>query len=248
MASSPFLALFLVAAALAVAGTQTLAQPVAPGPTAAPNNITAILAKGGQYTTFIRLLRQSRVDEQINSQLNNSFNGLTVFAPTDNAFNSLKPGTLNSLTQQEQIELVLYHVLPRFYSLALFATTSNPVNTQASGNNGVYTMNITTTTNQVNISTGVVVTPITNSLSTDFPLAVYSVEKVLLPYDIFGPKPPAAAPAPKPTGSTKSPPSAISEGPSTDSKGSGSDSSGVSFKLQWSSLVGLGVMGVIATL
>lgn len=127
----------------------SLAQPVAPGPSAPPNNITAILEAGGQYATFIRLLTSTRVDVQLNSQLNNSFNGLTVFAPTDNAFNKLKSGTLNKLSEQEQIEVVLFHVLPRFYTMAMFGTTSNPVNTQASGSDGADTLNITSSTNQV---------------------------------------------------------------------------------------------------
>lgn len=126
------------------------AQPAAPapGPAGAPN-LTAILEKGGQYTSFIRLLKGTQLDKQINSQLNNSFNGLTVLAPTDNAFNNLKAGTLNSLSQQEQVALVLYHVLPQYYSSEMFQTISNPVRTQASGSNGVYTVNITSSTNQV---------------------------------------------------------------------------------------------------
>nr|CAD1834331.1 unnamed protein product [Ananas comosus var. bracteatus] len=198
---------FIFAAFFAViAARQALAQTAAPAPApAGPPNITAVLAKGGQYTTFIRLLKESRVDEQINSQLNNSFNGLTVFAPTDGAFNSLKSGTLNSISQQDQIELVLYHVLPKFYTLSTFATTSNPLNTQASAaGGGADTLNVTTGTaegQKVNVSTGVVETPIASALTTDFPLAVYSVDKVLLPYDLFGPKSPASAPLPRPTAS-----------------------------------------------
>jgi hypothetical protein len=40
---------------------------------------------------------------------------------------------------------------------------------------------------QANIPTGVVETTITNALYQDFSLAVYSVDKVLLPPDLFGP-------------------------------------------------------------
>ncbi|XP_020258786.1 fasciclin-like arabinogalactan protein 9 [Asparagus officinalis] len=145
--------------------------------------------KGSQYTTLIRLLKQTQVGEQIQSQLNNSFQGLTIFAATDNAFNNLKPGTLNGLTSQEQVALVLYHVLPRYYSMSMFETASNPVNTQASGSSGVYNVNIISASNQVNVSTGVDETQIGNDLYSDFPLAVYSVDQVLLPYDLFGPKP-----------------------------------------------------------
>ncbi|KAG6527912.1 fasciclin-like arabinogalactan protein 9 [Zingiber officinale] len=175
------------------------AATVAPAPEAPGKlNLTGILEKGGQYENFIRLLKATQVGEQIESQLNNSFNGLTIFAPTDNAFDNLKAGTLNGLSSQEQVSLVLYHVLPRFYSPTTFQTTSNPVSTQASGGNGVYTVNITasSSSSQLNVSTGVNQAPVSNHLYLDFPLAIYSVDSVLLPYQLFGPKPPAAAPSP----------------------------------------------------
>ncbi|KAF0920515.1 hypothetical protein E2562_035538 [Oryza meyeriana var. granulata] len=185
-------AYFLAMAAVAVA------QAPAPAATpAGPPNVTAILEKGGQYTMFIRLMKETQQDTQLNSQLNNSFNGngYTVFAPTDNAFNNLKPGTLNSLTQQQQVALIQGHVLPQFYSMDSFQTASNPVRTQASGTDGPYTLNITATTNsQFNVSTGVVDVTVTNALSAMKPLAVYSVDKVLLPVELFGVKAPAAAP------------------------------------------------------
>lgn len=198
LAIATLVGLMMIMSCQAKTTTTTTTSPaaVAPGPIAAPLNLTGILEKGGQYTTLMRLLKETQVGEQIQSQLKNSYDGLTIFAPTDNAFNNLKPGTLNSLTPQEQVSLVLYHVLPRFYSLSTFETTSNPVRTQASGNNGVYSLNITSTSSQVNVSTGVDETQISNKLYSDFPLAVYSVDSVLLPYDIFGAKPPAAAPAP----------------------------------------------------
>ena len=44
--------------------------------------------------------------------LKNSYDGLTFFAPNDNAFTKLKTGTLNGLTDQQKIQLLLYHVLP----------------------------------------------------------------------------------------------------------------------------------------
>ncbi|KAJ4796816.1 Fasciclin-like arabinogalactan family protein [Rhynchospora pubera] len=192
------ISLFITISLIFFTTAPSLAQPVTPGPTASPNNITAILEAGGQYTNFIRLLTSTPVNMRLNSQLNNSFNGVTIFAPTDNAFNKLKTGTLNKLTEQEKIEVVSFHVLPRFYNTAMFHTVINPVNTQAYGSDGVDTLNITSSTNQVNISTGVVGASITNTLSSSFPLVVYSVDTVLLPYSIFGVKPPAPAPAPAP--------------------------------------------------
>ncbi|CAN6359154.1 unnamed protein product [Urochloa humidicola] len=195
--------ILLAAAVMALALPAALCQaPGAASPAAAPPtskgppNVTAILEKGGQYATFIRLMKSTQQDTQLNSQLNNSFgSGYTVFAPTDNAFSSLKPGTLNKLTQQDQVSLIQYHILPQFYALDSFETASNPVRTQASGSDGPYTLNITADSNsQVNVSTGLVATRVGTALRDTMPLAVYSVDKVLLPNDLFGVKPPASAP------------------------------------------------------
>ncbi|TVU02466.1 hypothetical protein EJB05_52019, partial [Eragrostis curvula] len=219
----------VLAAFLALAlASSSFAQ--SPAPAAAPSgppNVTAVLEKGGQYTTFIRLMKSTQQDTQLNSQLNNSFggNGYTVFAPTDNAFNSLKPGTLNSLTQQQQVSLVQGHILPQYYTFDSFETASNPVRTQASGKDGPFTLNITANTqNQLNVSSGVVVCTVNQQLSSPKPLAVYSVDKVLLPLEYFGAKAPAAAPAaakaPKKGGSSDA-----ASGPA-GSDDSNSDSSG----------------------
>ncbi|XP_020106203.1 fasciclin-like arabinogalactan protein 13 [Ananas comosus] len=252
--------LLLTTLLLLLIAATALAQSSAPVPASSAGvNLTEVLEKGGQYTTLIRLLKETQLDLQINSQLRNSFNGLTVFAPTDNAFGALKAGTLNALSPQEQVALVLYHVLPAFYSLEMFQTASNPVRTQASGNDGAYTLNITSVMNQVNVSTGIVETSITNTLVSNFPLAVYSIEKVLLPYDIFGAKPPAAAPPPaaakKPANAT-SPSSAGNTTAAGESSSSSSSSSSLRAGLMkgrgivWSStgIVGLGVVAFLGSL
>nr|AAM62616.1 arabinogalactan protein-like [Arabidopsis thaliana] len=174
----------------------TYGQAPAPGPSG-PTNITAILEKAGQFTLFIRLLKSTQASDQINTQLNSSSsNGLTVFAPTDNAFNSLKSGTLNSLSDQQKVQLVQFHVLPTLITMPQFQTVSNPLRTQAGdGQNGKFPLNITSSGNQVNITTGVVSATVANSVYSDKQLAVYQVDQVLLPLAMFGS---SVAPAPAP--------------------------------------------------
>ncbi|XP_065856469.1 fasciclin-like arabinogalactan protein 11 [Euphorbia lathyris] len=173
------------------------AQSPSPAPPSGPTNVTAILEKAGQYTTFIKLLKATQEANQINTQLNNSNQGLTIFAPTDNAFTSLKPGTLNSLNDQAKVQLVQFHILPTFISMSQFQTVSNPLRTQAGNSaNGEFPLNVTTSGNQVNVTTGVDTATVANTVFTDGSLAVYQVDKVLLPLDLFGS--PAAAPAPAP--------------------------------------------------
>lgn len=135
-----FLLLSLLLLILNPASAQTAA---APGP-AGPPNITAILTKGGQYTTLLRLMTTTQVADQINNQLNNSNSGLTIFAPTDNAFNSLPAGTLNSLSDQDKVSLIQFHVIPNYMTASNFETVSNPLRTQAGNSeNGEYPLNVT---------------------------------------------------------------------------------------------------------
>ncbi|XP_022988922.1 fasciclin-like arabinogalactan protein 13 [Cucurbita maxima] len=181
----------------------TLAQtPAAPAPSSpGPLNITGILEKGGQFTTLIRLLNETKINTQLDNQLNNTPQGMTILAPTDNAFNSLKPGALNGLNDQEKTQLLLYHVLTKFYTLTDLQTVSNPVRTLA----GDWGLNFTGQANQVNVSTGVVMVAVNNKVREQSPLSIYAVEQVLLPEALFGDHP--AAPPPKASGpaSEKSP-------------------------------------------
>lgn len=193
-------------------------QPIAPAPATetSPVNLTAVLETGHQFTTFIRLLNTTQVGFQVSVQINSSDQGTTIFAPADNAFNNLKPGTLNSLTYQQQIQLMLYHIIPKYYSLSDLLLASNPIRTQATGHEGgVFGLNFTGQgqNNQVNVSTGVVETRINNVLRQQFPLAVYVVDKVLLPEEFFGTKTtPTGAPTPKTLPSSESDAPAVDDG------------------------------------
>ncbi|KAL2485704.1 Fasciclin-like arabinogalactan protein 11 [Abeliophyllum distichum] len=198
---------------------QTPAQPPAPP---GPTNFTKILEKAGQFTTLIRLMKITQVGDQINTQLNNSNQGLTVFAPTDTAFSNLKTGTLNSLSDQQKVALVQFHILPNFLSMSQFQTVSNPIRTQAGDNtDGEFPLNVTTSGNQVNVSTGIDDATVANTIYSDNQLAVYEVDKVLLPLSIFAPPSPASAPAPSLTKSKKKSPLADSPVAGDDADSSG---------------------------
>ncbi|KAE8727380.1 Fasciclin-like arabinogalactan protein 6 [Hibiscus syriacus] len=191
LVSSVVLSLFL--AFIATVSAQTAPAPAPSGPL----NFTGILDKNGQYTYFLRFLADTQVGSQIQNQLNTTSEGFTVFAPTDNAFNNLKPGLVNSLDPQKKVQLIQYHVLPKYYSLNDLQFVSNPVRTQATSQEGaVFGLNFTGQNNQVNVSSGVTETLVNNALYQKKPLAVYQVDKVLLPEEFFGAKSPAAAPSP----------------------------------------------------
>lgn len=209
--SLPFLLLSLVLHLALTSGQSPAAAPAPLGPT----NVTAILEKASQFSTFIRILKSTKVADQINTQLNNSNQGLTLFAPTDSAFSNLKSGTLNSFSDQQKVELMQFHVLPSFFSTSQFETASNPMRTQAGDSQGSFPMNVTASENQVNITTGMTNATIANTVYTDGQLAVYQVDQVLLPLDLFT----TPAPAPAPSTSKKTAPS-LSGSVSTDSSDS----------------------------
>ncbi|XP_061363668.1 fasciclin-like arabinogalactan protein 13 [Gastrolobium bilobum] len=242
MASTPLALVLLTLTTFLFHLTPQIQAQKATAPAPAPSgpvNLTAILEKGGQYTTLIRLLKDTQQITQIQSQLNSTSEGFTVFAPTDNAFQNLKSGAINDLTDEQKVQLILYHVTPKYYSLSDLLTVSNPVRTQASGSEGSWGLNFTGQgNNQVNVSTGVVETSINNALRQQFPLAVYQVDKVLLPLELFGAKSPGSAPSPKTPKTPSEIPSVV--------KGSGAPSPSANGAAErnvaWGLVVGLGLI------
>lgn len=76
---------------------QIQAQAPAPAPSG-PINITTIFEKAGQYNFLIRLLNETQQLTQIQTQLNSTSEGFTIFAPTDNAFQNLPSGNYEAQT------------------------------------------------------------------------------------------------------------------------------------------------------
>ncbi|GMN24704.1 hypothetical protein TIFTF001_000668 [Ficus carica] len=192
---------------------------------AGPTDVSKVLEKAGSFSVFIRLLKSTSVSIQIENQLNVS-NSLTIFAPTNGAFSALKAGTLNTLSTEQKVQLVQYHILPTMVSLQNFQTLSNPVRTQASNTND-YPLNVTVEGNYVNISTGIVNTTISGTVYEDNQLAIYRVDKVLLPLGIFAPKPKPLAPSPTPVKPSNESSSSSSSSTSSSSSSSTFDNSPV---------------------
>ena len=75
--------------------------------------------------------------------------------------------------------------------------------TQAGSDPDRLALNMTSSGNQVNMTTGIVNTTISGTVYSDNQLAVYQVDKVLLPRDFFVAKSPPPAPAPEKTRTSK---------------------------------------------
>ena len=94
--------------------------------------------------------------------------------------------------------MVQFHIVPSFLSISQFQTVSNPVSTQAGGSNsGDFSLNITTSGNQVNMTSGFTNTSVANTVYTDGQLAVYQIDQVLLPLGVVRPSAPPPETPPK---------------------------------------------------
>lgn len=155
----------------------SLPPPLPPSPSKArKHDIIQILEKEGDFSVLLRLMRSTHVADQINSQLNDLNDGLTVFAPTDDAFSALKPGALNAMSDEQQVELMQFHVVPTLLSMTQFQTVSNPLMTKAGGNNpGEFPLNVTSNGDRVSLYTDSTEASIERTLFTDNRLAVYQV-------------------------------------------------------------------------
>ncbi|XP_021897811.1 fasciclin-like arabinogalactan protein 7 [Carica papaya] len=171
-----------------------------PAPAPAPDfvNLTDLLSVAGPFETFLNYLVSTKVIETFQNQANNTQQGVTIFVPKDDAFKSLKKPSLANLTDDQLKSLLLFHGLPHYYALADFRNLSKtgPVNTFAGGQ---YTLNFTDVSGTVRLDSGWTRTKISSSVHSTDPVAVYQVDRVLLPEAIFGTDiPPMPAPAPAP--------------------------------------------------
>jgi uncharacterized surface protein with fasciclin (FAS1) repeats len=71
-------------------------------------SLVDVAVSNGSFTTLASALQSTGLD----STLANLSNDYTVFAPTDAAFAKLQEGTLESLSNEQLTDILLYHVLP----------------------------------------------------------------------------------------------------------------------------------------
>ncbi|KAL0916483.1 hypothetical protein M5K25_014003 [Dendrobium thyrsiflorum] len=173
-----------------------LSSPEAEAPTPAPTdvNITALMAKKG-CKTFADLL-DSTADAAA-SFASNAGSGLSAFCPVDQAINPFLPSFKN-LTAGEKLSVLLYHAIPVYYSIQMLKSNNGLMNTLATeGTKKNYNLAVQNDGEVVTLKTKVDTAKITGTLIDEDPLAVYTIDVVLKPRELFKPvKAPAPAPAP----------------------------------------------------
>lgn len=203
-----FSMIFTVCSALlllssSAADAQTASPPLlspTPAPAPAPDfvNLTDLLTVAGPFHTFLKYLQSTKVMDTFQNQANNTEEGVTIFVPKDSAFSAQKNPSLANLTADQLKSLILFHGLPHYYSLSEFRNLSlqNPIATFAGAQ---YSLNFTDASGTIHIGSGWTNTKVSSSVHSSDPVAVYQVDKLLLPEAIFGTDiPPTPAPAPAP--------------------------------------------------
>ncbi|GJN33634.1 hypothetical protein PR202_gb22255 [Eleusine coracana subsp. coracana] len=202
----------------------SLPPSTAPAPAPAPHyvDLAQLLSLAGPFHTFLNYLEKTNVIETFQSQANRTEEGITIFVPKDSAFAALKQSTFSNLTDDQLKTLLLYHAFPRFYALSQFRNLSalNPVSTFAGS---PYTLNLTDDMGSISVQSMWSKPRIASSVYATDPVAIYALNKVLLPMQIFSKDPPLApvpAPAPEPGAADTPSPAASKSGGLTDNRDS----------------------------
>lgn len=186
----------------------------AEGPSGSVKNLTALLEKAG-CKTFAGLLVSSGVIKTYESAVDK---GLTVFAPNDEAFKSDDVPDLTKLSNADLVALLEYHALNGYNPEGTLKTTKDPLPTLASNGVRKFDISFSTAGDEVTLHTGVAPSRLADTVLDATPLAIFSVDSVLLPSELFGKAPspspveaPKTSPSPAPTPRSASP--APSEAP-----------------------------------
>ncbi|MCO5562306.1 hypothetical protein L7F22_015932 [Adiantum nelumboides] len=208
-----------------VLATTPAAPAPAPAPAAPPfENVTQSLVFGGDYSTFIELLVETKMDVTFQTIANNTEGpGITIFAPTDKAFTTkLVSSILKNLTALQKVRLVEYHALNVYQAFKNLQNSNNNVTstyaTFNGGGSGRYQVTLTFTGGgRLEIASGWTTAKISTTVYSEKPVSIFAIDQVLLPDEIFGlppppppaaPPPPSLAPSPTPTPSAAPPPPA----------------------------------------
>nr|XP_043628767.1 fasciclin-like arabinogalactan protein 2 [Erigeron canadensis] len=202
-----------------------LQSPEAEAPTAAPDlNLTSLLQRDG-CQKFYNLLTTSGA---IGTFLSSADGGVTVFCPGDDAVDAFAPKYKN-LTASEKTSLLLYHGIPVYNSMGMLRSSNGLMNTLATeGAKKKYDFTIQNDGNDVTLKTKVVTATISGTVVDEEPIAIYTIDKVLQPREIFkGAVEEADEPAPAPKAAKKKKKTGKKEGETTedDAEAPGPDSS-----------------------
>ncbi|KAK1435583.1 hypothetical protein QVD17_01349 [Tagetes erecta] len=165
----------------------------APTPEPAAVNITSLMSAHG-CKNFAEALLAS---DAMKTYADNIDGGLSVFCPLDDAFKGFTPKFKN-LTVADKQSLLEYHGVPVYQSMSMLKSSNGLMNTLATDGANKFDFTVQNDGQDVTIKTSLVTAKIVGTLIDQQPLIIFTIDKVLLPKEIFkGALSPAPAPAPE---------------------------------------------------
>ncbi|KAM0936479.1 putative fasciclin-like arabinogalactan protein [Dioscorea sansibarensis] len=180
-----------------------LTSPIAEAPAAAPApvNITESMKKKGCGLFSDLLFSSADVEKTFESNVDG---GITIFCPIDSAVKSFMPKFKN-LTSESKQSLLLFHGYPVYSSLQGLKSNNGLVTTLATDGGGKnFRFTIQNDGEDITLKTKAVTATIKSTIIDQDPCAIYSIDKVLEPHELFK-EVETEAPAPAPAHAAKSP-------------------------------------------
>ncbi|XP_051136277.1 fasciclin-like arabinogalactan protein 2 [Andrographis paniculata] len=163
--------------------SHALSSPEAEAPTAAPTDIHVVNLMAAQGCKGLSdLIVSMGAEETFRQSLEG---GLTIFCPSDETLKSFMP-KFKTLGAHEKTMLLLYHATPEYNSLGSLRSSDGLMNTVATaGSPNKYYLTVKNDGDNVKIDTQVVTATIKGTLIDEDPFAVYKIDKVLQPSELF---------------------------------------------------------------
>ncbi|KAE8125376.1 hypothetical protein FH972_020192 [Carpinus fangiana] len=166
----------------------------APTPGPAAVNLTSAMSAHGCKVFADTLLTIPDAEKTFQDGVDG---GMTVFCPVDDVFKAFLPKYKN-LTAGGKTSLLEYHGVPVYQSMATLKSNNGVMNTLATDGAKKFDFTVQNDGEDVTLQTKIVTAKITGTLLDEDPLAIYTINKVLLPKELFKAEAPTPAPAPSP--------------------------------------------------
>jgi len=166
----------------------------APTPGPAAVNLTSAMSAPGCKVFADTLLTDSEAEKTFQDGVDG---GLTVFCPVDDVFKAFLPKYKN-LTASGKTSLLEYHGVPVYLSISTLKSNNGVMNTLATDGAKKYDFTVQNDGEEVTLQTKIVTAKITGTLLDEDPVAIHTINKVLLPKELFKAEAPTPAPAPSP--------------------------------------------------
>ncbi|GAV68815.1 Fasciclin domain-containing protein, partial [Cephalotus follicularis] len=176
--------------------SKVLQSDVAAAPTPGPSelNLTGIMSAHGCKVFADTLSANS---EAMKTYQDNVDGGLTAFCPLDDPFKAFLPKYKN-LTAAQKVSFLEFPAVPVYQSLAMLKSNNGVMNTLATDGANKFDFTVQNDGEEVTLKTKVNTVKIIGTLLDEQPVAIFTVDKVLLPNELFKAAPtPAPAPAPE---------------------------------------------------